>query len=237
MARTQEASIEGIVEMLLQALGPGDIRTVSFLSDRGEGAVQRLVHAVLIDKSLSTQVTNHALRLSPMCSSPVIVGDVVEVLRTRARSAFAAGIALRKARDKAAVGDIRAILLDMTVPPECRAGAAVALSGLPDDATKKVLIQALLAPEQDAMAIVHIIGSLSSIQVFAGARDAAKDIGRFLKSESPDVRYSALVALGNIRATDMIEEILPLESDRGLTASGHSVGSEARRVTRLLRNA
>jgi hypothetical protein len=236
MTMTQDKNVGSVVAALVSIIGPLDPRMVSFNEEPEAGSVERLAHSLLTDKALGSPVVNLALRLASLRPSPVIVGDVVEILRMRPGLALAAGRALNAIRDRASMVAVGAILLDMALAPECRAGAAVALGWLPDEATKKVLTRALLEPEQDADVIVHVISSLGSIQVFAGERDAAEDIGRFLKSDSPDVRFSAVRALGNIRAMDMIDRIAPLASDRELTAFGHAVCAEAQRVIRLLRN-
>ena len=232
----QDKNVASVVAALVSIIDPLDPRMISFNDDAEAGSIERLAHSLLADKALGRPAVNLALRLAPLCPSPVIVGDVVEILAMRPGLALAAGRTLNEIRDRASMTAVGAILLNMALAPECRAGAAVALGWLPDEATKKVLTQSLLEPEQDANVIVHVISSLGSIQVFAGKRDAAEDIGRFLKSNSSDVRFSAVRALGNIRATDMIEKIAPLAGDRELTAFGQSVCTEAQRVIRLLRN-
>ena len=60
------------------------------------------------------------------------------------------------------------------------------------------------------------------------------DIRPYLRAESPDVRYSALLALGNLHAVKTIDDVSRLLDDAGVTSKGEATGVEARRVVRKL---
>ena len=167
--------------------------------------------------------------------SPALARDIVGILRRQPALAMLAGARLSRIRDRASVGAVEEILLEPTLPSECRAGAARALIWLSDVSSMASLRRALHEPGQDVIVLDEIIQTLGWIHIRSGGRsDVATDIAAFLKSDSPDIRYSALLAFGNMGATQMRGPISALLNDDGITSSGRAVRDEALRVTQLL---
>ena len=97
------------------------------------------------------------------------------------------------------------------------------------------LRRVLQVPGEDVIVLDEIIQTLGWIHIRSGGRsDVATDIAAFLKSDSPDIRYSAILAFGNMGATEMRGPISSLLRDDGITSSGRAVRDEALRVTQLL---
>jgi HEAT repeat protein len=234
-AVSKDAAIKRAVDEIVGALGPNDRRSFEISNDRGSASIQRLIHAVLVDRELEQRVISLALWLSRLFPSPGVVKDIVGVLRERRELAVSAGGALARLGNRYDLSEVQEILLDLTLSSECRIGAARALAAWSDRRVNDVLRRALFAERQNVTVLREVIQALAWAEIRGQVTNAAEDIRGFLRADSPDVRYSALVALGNLGATEVIDDVAAHLNDDGITSFGDAVSTEAQRVVRLLK--
>jgi hypothetical protein len=229
-----EQKIAEAVEGLIESLGVEDPR-VSLLEGRREAStLVRLVHMVLVDANCDNVTIRRALWLSSVYNNADVISDIMAILRGRPELALNAGIALERIGAPAMLDELAVIVPDTAYTAACRMGAVRAIAGIATARAAEVLRNALFLPGQEPSVLTAVIDSFMYVQLKAGAKDATSDLVRLIDSESPDVRYSVLVALGNLGARDRLREIARLRDDHSVTSAGKEVGSEADRVMRLL---
>ena len=86
-----------------------------------------------------------------------------------------------------------------------------------------------MRPQSDIVAS-EIIQALAWAEIRGQVANCADDIRPYLRAESPDIRYSALLALGNLHAVETIDDVSGLLDDAGVTTRGEAISVEARRV-------
>jgi hypothetical protein len=234
--------IDTALEKIMAALGSGDPRIQRFSNHRDAAAVSELIQVVIRDISLETPVVTLALWLARALSDSAVVPDVVEVLRRRPDVAILAGVALAEigsASDLSLVGEI---LVDPSAAIECRLGAARALAAWRDRRVGGVLKKGLQVTPQRDIVTSEIIQALAWAEIRGQVENCADDIRPFLRAQSPDVRYSAVLALGNLHAVEtindvsqLLDDVSQLLDDAGVTSRGDAVKDVARRVVEKLR--
>jgi len=195
-------------------------------------AVGQFVETLLRDRSLGEVVGGRALWLVPLIRSPGLVNDVIAILRHRPDLAIAAGNTLGRLAEPSTIIELEQILLDPGLPPEAKAGAAYALGAIGDPRVKGSLVSALRSPGQHPLVLDHVAEALGYLH--EQAKDTVDDLCVLLNSESADVRFSALCALGNIDAIEALERAEELIDDNAIGKYG-PVGEEAIRVCQGLR--
>jgi hypothetical protein len=223
--------IDAVLEKIVAALGSNDPRIRRFSSQRdAAAATSELIQAVLRDLSLEMRVVTAALWLASALRDSAVVADVVEVLRRRPDVAILAGGTLAQIAPTSDPSEVGEILMDSSVAIECRFGAARALSAWRDRQVGGLLRKGLHATPQSDIVTSEIIQALAWAQIRGQVENCADDILPYLRAESPDVRYSALLALGNLHAVETVDDVSRLLDDAGVTSRGKAVGVEARRV-------
>ncbi len=197
-----------------------------------DGAVGGFLEAILRDGSLSEEVVGRALWLVPFVRTVSVVNEVKVLLRSRPELALAAGNTLGQLADRALAPSLAETLLDPTVSAESRAGAAYALGAIGDVSTKSALVKALRTAGQQPIVLDRVAEALGYLH--EEARDAVDDLCALLTADSPEVRYAALCALGNINATEALERVEHLIDDNSVSKYGH-VGETAIRVAEAFR--
>ncbi len=163
-----------------------------------------------------------------------VVLDVVEVLRRRPDVAILAGVTLAEVGSASDLSTVEQILVDPSAAIECRLGAARALAAWRDRRVGGVLKKGLQVTPQGDIVTSEIIQALAWAKIRGHVENCADDIRPYLRAQSPDVRYSALLALGNLHAVEAIDDVSRLLDDAGVTSRGQAIGVEARRVVRKL---
>lgn len=228
--------ITDAIERLIAILGPADWRVGRYHGDVAPDRIVSLLADVITDTGVEMRATNTALWLSHHFSSPSLAAALIDVVRNRPEIACGAGNILGTKATDEHVPELETILLSRTLPPASRAGAARALGGLGGSRVSNALKRALVLPGQDVGVLDDTIQALAWSQIRSDTKDAVEDIAVFLKSDVPDIRYSALVALGNLGAQETIEAITTLLNDVGTSSRGKSLKEEAVRVIRLLKD-
>jgi HEAT repeat protein len=231
--------IDTALEKIVAALGSGDPRVQRFSNQRDAAATNELIQAVLRDISLEARAVTVALWLARALRDSAVVPDVVEVLRRRPDVAISAGATLAQIGSASDLSPIGEILEDPSAAIECRLGAARALAAWRDGRVGGVLKKGLQVTPQGDIVTSEIIQALAWAKIRGQVENCADDIRPYLRAESPDVRYSALLALGNLHAVKMIDDVSRLLDDvsgllddAGVTSRGKAIGVEARRVVR-----
>jgi len=228
-------AVETAVDKLIAALGPHDPRTVAFGKSRSDDAIRELVHAVLSDTALERRVLSLALWLARVFPAPKLVKDIVHIVGQRPDVATLAGDALALVGSRSDLSELGMLLVDSSAAVECRLGAARALAQWRDGRVGEILTTGLHAASGMERIQSEIIHSLSWATMVTDALNTVKTLRPYLRSESPDVRYATLLALGNLHAIDAIADIANLIDDPGVTSRGELVKGEARRVMDKLR--
>jgi hypothetical protein len=229
-----EQKLSEAVDGLLQSLGERDPRVLVLRGSRDPSAVARLVHTVLVDRHCDVVTIRRALWLSGSYNNTDVIEAIMAMLRERPELALNAGMALERIGDRRMLEELGAIALDGHRSVECRHGAVRAIGGIATAEAAKILSSVLLAPDENVAVLEAAINSLVYVQLKSGVSRSTSGLVRLIVSESADVRYSVLVALGNLGARDQLEQIARLRNDHSLTSHGKEVGSEAERVIRLL---
>jgi HEAT repeat protein len=228
--------IQASVESIISSLGDADPRVQAFRRDVEGDALSRLAQSVLADKSLDADISSRALWLAPLVTTPTLIGQIVATLSLRPELAGLAADALHRIQDSSTLSELQAILVDRSLPVQCRAAAARAMAWLFDPRVKASLLEILNSPNEDKMVVLEVLQALGMSQLHEPSTDAANDMCRQLLSEVPDVRDAALTTLGNIGATEAIPQVKAFVGDEAKTSSGRSVGENAVRVLRLLQD-
>jgi HEAT repeat protein len=226
--------IDAVLEKIVACLGSGDPRIRRFSSQRDAAATSELIQSVLRDISLEMRAVTAALWLARALRDSAVVADVVEVLRRRPDVAILAGVALAEIGSASDLSEVGEILMDPSAAIECRFGAARALAHWRDRRVGGVLKKGLQVRPQNDIVASEIIQALAWAEIRGQVENCADDIRPYLRAESPDVRYSALLALGNLHAVETIDDVSRLLDDVGVTSRGEAVGGEARRVVEKL---
>jgi HEAT repeat protein len=226
--------IQASVESILTSLGDADPRVRTFKQSVEGNALPRLAESVLADKSLDIDITSRALWLAPLIATPTLTAQIVATLHLSPDLAGLAAAALDRIQAPATLSELQLILVDRSLPTQCRAAAADAMAWLFDPNVKATLLQILNSPNEDKTVVLAVLGALGMSQLHERSTDAASDMCRLLSSEVPDVRDAVLTTLGNIGASETIPRVKALISDGAKTSSGRNVGENAARVLRLL---
>jgi hypothetical protein len=226
--------INAVLEKIVAAPGSGDPRIRRFSSQRDAAATSELIQSILRDTSLETQVVTAALWIARAQRDSAVIADVVEVLRRRPDVAILAGGTLAQIAPTSDPSEVGELLMDSSAAIECRFGAARALSAWRDRRVGGLLKKGLQMTPQSDILTSEIIQALAWTEIGGRVENCADDILPYLRARSPDVRYSALLALGNLHAVETIDDVSRLLDDAGVTSRGEAVGVEARRVVRKL---
>jgi HEAT repeat protein len=231
----REVIIQERLQELSRLVGEGYARIASLREERTSEDISNFIQSVLANRSIDARVCSRALWLAASFPTPSLLAELVTTLRSRPDVAILAADALCRVKEPSTIPDLEVILLDGSLPPESRAGAARALGWLFDPHVKASLLHALQTPDQDPIVLQAALGALGMSQLYEQVNDAAGDICRFLNSDSPDVRATALTILGNIGATQALPQIAALLDDHAVTKVGRPLDEEAARVVHLLR--
>jgi HEAT repeat protein len=232
MTKTQKIAetLEGIVA----SLGPDDARVRTFERDTDPMRIPRLIHDILAQAEPRQRVVFQALWLTREWPTPEIIADIINIMKTIPEMALLAGDALAFIVRNEDVSAIESIVLDAAMSPRCRAGAALALRTLSSSHALDVLKRGLQMHDKEPLVIQECIASLAWVHLRSGSGDVCEDIVPFLKSANVDVRYAALVALGNVGAVRALEAVEALLEDQSVSTSGMPIRAEAMRVIKLL---
>lgn len=229
--------IDAVLEKIVAALGSDDPRIRRFSSQRDAAATSELIQAVLRDISLETRAVTAALWLARALRDSAVVAEIVEVLRRRPDVAIVAGGTLAQIAPTSDPSEVGEILVDSSAEVECRFGAARALSAWRDRRVGGLLKKGLQVRPQSDIVTSEIIQALAWAEIRGQVENCVDDIRPYLRAESPDVRYSALLALGNLHAVKtiddvsrLLDDVSRLLDDAGVTSRGEAIGVEARRV-------
>jgi hypothetical protein len=228
--------IDAALEKLVAALRSGDPRVERFSNRMAPAATSVLIQSVLRDISLETRVVTLALWLARALRDSAVVPDVIQVLRRRPDVAILAGIALAEIGSTSDLSEVGEILLDSSAAPECRFGASRALADWRDRRVGVVLKKGLQVMPYSDIVTSEIIQALAWAEIRGQVENAAEDIRLYLRADSPNVRYSAVLALGNLHAVQTIDNVIGLLDDAGVTSRGCVIKEEARRVVEKLRS-
>jgi hypothetical protein len=240
---SRRAQIDTALEKIVAALGSGDPRVQRFSNQRDVAATSELIRAVLRHTSLQTRAVTPALWLARALRDSAVVPDVVEVLRRRPDVAILAGTTLAEIGSTSDLSEVGEILMDPSAAIECRFGAARALAHWRDRRVGGVLRKGLQVRPQSDIVASEIIQALAWAEIRGQVESCADYIRPYLRAQSPDVRYSAVLALGNLYAVEtiddvgrrLIDDVGRLLDDPGVTSRGNAVKDVARRVVEKLR--
>jgi hypothetical protein len=195
-----------------------------------EEEVANFLESLMADRTLDAAIAVDAVRLVYLAPTSAALTHVVRTLEERPDLALSAAVGLARAGDPTVIPELQRILLNAAAAPEARAGAALALGQFHDPRVESSLLLALRTPGQEPVVLTRLAASLGRLR----STDAVGDLCRLLASDSPDVRYSALDALGAIRAIEAQAAIDALLEDAGVTGKGMHIDEKAARVSRLL---
>lgn len=226
--------IQASVESIISSLGEADPRVRTFRHNVDGEALPQLAQSVLQDESLDINITSRALWIAPLVPTPTLTAQIVTTLHSNPALAGLAAVALDRIHDPSTLSELQVILVDRSLPTQCRAAAADAMAWLFHPAVKATLLQILNSSNEDKAVVVAVLGALGMSQLHERSTDAAGDMCRLLLAEVPDIRDAVLTTLGNIGAIEAIPRVKAFTGDQAKTSSGRSIGDNAARVLRLL---
>jgi len=132
--------------------------------------------------------------------------------------------------------EVGEVLTDPSAADVCRLGAARALANWRDPRVGEVLKRGLQLTSDNHLVTSEIIQALAWAEIRRQAKGAAESVRPYLRALSPDIRFSAVLALGNLNAVEMVEDVAALLGDAEMTSTGSVIKDEARRVVEKLRS-
>lgn len=172
-------------------------------------------------------------RLSEVAGSPDGRLEALLELEARTHRASFAGGWPRAQRDRA-FAVLSAVARGSSAHDEERSAALYALRGLFEGRAARTMLEVLRddrappAVRSDAADGLGYLGRELVSRARGGLSLAADVLRGALADPSPDVRYGALYAAGELACHALVNEVDALTSDDAVTREGHSVGAEAR---------
>jgi hypothetical protein len=193
-------SIQAAIDEIVRLLGNDDPRANTFRRSVDGDALSRLVEGVLADGSLDIAISSRALWLAALVPTGAVTDQVVAAVRMRPSLAGIAADAVDRIRDASTLPALQAILMDRTLPAECRAAAARGMEWLFDPDAKTCLLRILRAPNEGDGVLMAALAALGMSQLHERTTDAAGEICRLLLSEVPEIRDTALASSWKYRS-------------------------------------
>lgn len=232
--RRGDQRIRKYIDALGKEIGEADERVMTVLREDTDQAVAQFATTMLADETIDTRVATKVLWLLPLFPSDEFVAVTIETLRTRPALARASAAALSEVKDLSCVPEVTRVLEDTGLASESRAAAVSVLAQLDESKCQQICERLIQNGSEGSLVLSTAARALGHMPTSRHSEVVMGNLAKLLTSRSPDVRYSVLVALGNLTAERSLPAIAPLLDDKAVTADGLRVDEEAARVIRRL---